>query len=87
MSWVSFPLAGLGWTGSGGEPSWHYTWPDSKRGFCDKCGSQVCALDDDADSICMTMSSLDNPREFTPIKQSFADNGVDWLPPVPWSAS
>ncbi len=35
MSWVSFPLDGLAW--SGAEPSWHNTWPDSKRGFCPYC--------------------------------------------------
>ncbi|MEU3910801.1 hypothetical protein [Streptomyces sp. NPDC029721] len=31
MSWVSFPLAGLKWTGAGGVPAWHYTRPDSRR--------------------------------------------------------
>ncbi|MFE7804520.1 GFA family protein [Streptomyces sp. NPDC057430] len=39
MSWVSFPLDGLAW--SGAEPSWHYTWPDSKRGFCPSCVMQA----------------------------------------------
>ncbi|MFK0264736.1 GFA family protein [Streptomyces angustmyceticus] len=29
MSWVSFPLDGLVWTGDGGEPAWYYPWPDS----------------------------------------------------------
>lgn len=85
MSWVGFPLAGFTWTGPGGEPSWHYTWPDSKRGFCGACGSQVCAQDDDADTICMTMASLDEPDEFTPIAQSFSEDGVAWLPRVPWT--
>ncbi|WP_327378292.1 GFA family protein [Streptomyces sp. NBC_01216] len=41
MSWVSFPLAGLKWTGAGGEPAWHYTWPDSRRGFCPNCVMQA----------------------------------------------
>jgi hypothetical protein len=86
MSWVSFPVAGFKWTGLGGEPSWYYSWPDSRRGFCLDCGSQVCAQDDGADSICMTMSSLDNPGEFIPVAQSFKDDGVPWLPRVPWSA-
>ena len=85
MSWVSFPVRGFRWTGPGGEVTWHHTWPDSKRGFCPTCGSQVCAQDDGADSICMTMSSLDNPSEFTPVAQSFKQDGVAWLPTVPWS--
>jgi hypothetical protein len=86
MSWVSFALAGSRWIGPGGEPAWHYTWPDSKRGFCVKCGSQVCALDDEGDSICMTMSSLDDPGEFVPVAQSFKEHGVRWLPLIPWAA-
>jgi hypothetical protein len=87
MSWVSFPVAGFKWTGPGGEPSWYYSWPDSRRGFCPNCGSQVCAQDDGADGICMTMSSLDNPGEFTPVAQSFKDDAVSWLPRVPNSAT
>lgn len=56
---------------------------DSKRRFCPTCGSQVCAQDDGADSICMTMSSLDNPAVFTPVAQSFMADAVAWLPAVP----
>lgn len=26
----SFPLDTLKWTGAGGEPNWHNTWPDSR---------------------------------------------------------
>ncbi|MFE9468650.1 GFA family protein [Streptomyces virginiae] len=81
MSWVSFPLDGLAW--SGGEPSWHYTWPDSKRGFCPNCGSQVCALDDGATSIAVTLSALGNPPELVTVNQSFRENAVPWLPQVP----
>ncbi|MFI5986844.1 GFA family protein [Streptomyces sp. NPDC051555] len=83
MSWVSFPLAGLKWTGAGGEPTWHYTWPDSRRGFCPRCGSQLCALDDGADSIAITLSALGNPDDLIPVNQSYRGNAVPWLAPVP----
>ncbi|MET9887143.1 aldehyde-activating protein [Streptomyces sp. NPDC006430] len=80
MSWVSFPLDGLAW--SGAEPSWHYTWPDSKRGFCPSCGSQICALDDGATSIAVTLSALGNPPDLVPVNQSFRETAVPWLPQV-----
>ncbi|MFJ6479129.1 MULTISPECIES: GFA family protein [unclassified Streptomyces] len=83
MSWVSFPLDTLRWTGAGGEPRWHYTWPDSRRGFCPKCGSQLCALDDGADSIAITLSALGNPADLIPVNQSYRESAVPWLPCVP----
>ncbi|MGA5266246.1 GFA family protein [Streptomyces lydicamycinicus] len=83
MSWVSFPLSGLTWTGDGGEPAWHYTWPDSRRGFCPDCGSQLCALDDGASSIAITFSALDDASGLVPVNQSFREDAVTWLPPVP----
>lgn len=83
MSWVSFPLDTLKWTGIGGEPNWHYTWPNSRRGFCPKCGSQVCALDYGADTIAITLSALGNPADLIPVNQSFRESAVPWLAPVP----
>nr|WSW49905.1 GFA family protein [Streptomyces sp. NBC_01001] len=83
MSWVSFPLDGLKWTGAGSEPAWHYTWPDSRRGFCPRCGSQLCALDDGADSIAITLSALGNPPDLLPVNQSYRDTAVPWLAQTP----
>lgn len=83
MAWVSFPLGGLTWTGEQGEPAWYYTWPDSRRGHCPNCGSHLCALDDNSDSIALTLSSLDDASDFVPVNQSFRQNAVPWLAPVP----
>ncbi|WP_260639876.1 GFA family protein [Streptomyces angustmyceticus] len=83
MSWLSFPLSGLTWTGDGGEPAWHHTWPDSRRGFCPDCGSQLCALDDEARSIAITLPALDDASGLAPVDQSFRDDAVAWLPQVP----
>jgi hypothetical protein len=83
MSWVSFPLQGLAWTGHG-EPSWHYTFPgETRRGFCPVCGSQLCALDDGGDSIAITLSALDEATGLDPVNQSFRGDAVGWLPAVP----
>ncbi|MEU5839754.1 GFA family protein [Streptomyces diacarni] len=83
MAWVSFPLSGLAWTGEEGGPAWYYTWPDSRRGCCPTCGSHLCALDDDSDSIALTLSSLDDASGLMPVNQSFPQNAVPWLAPVP----
>ena len=83
MTWVSFNLDGFKWTGPAGEPSWHYTWPDSKRGFCPSCGSQLCAQDDGADSIALTFFALDDPSDLVPVNQSFRGDAVGWLPQIP----
>ncbi|MFJ8676956.1 GFA family protein [Streptomyces sp. NPDC093589] len=83
MAWVSFPVSGLTWTGPGGEPAWHYTWPDSRRGFCPNCGSHLCALDDGAESIALTLSTLVDASDLVPVNQSYRQDAVPWLAPVP----
>ncbi|MEY9955744.1 NUDIX domain-containing protein [Streptacidiphilus sp. MAP5-52] len=83
MTWVSFELSEFAWTGPGGEPAWHATWSDSRRGRCLDCGSQVCALDDGATSIAVTLTSLDDPNELMPVHQSFRDDALLWREPLP----
>ena len=82
MSWVSFELTDFTWSGPGGDPAWHYTWPTSKRGHCPGCGSQICALDDGATSIAVPLVSLDDPRELVPVHQSFQDDAPLWRQPI-----
>ncbi|SEL25280.1 methyltransferase domain-containing protein [Streptacidiphilus jiangxiensis] len=83
MTWVGFDLAQFTWIGPAGEPVWHATWPDSRRGRCPDCGSQVCARDDGATSIAVTLASLDDPNELVPVHQSFRDDILLWRAPVP----
>ncbi|MFB7467689.1 hypothetical protein ACFCZ1_30060 [Streptomyces sp. NPDC056224] len=40
------------------------------------CGSQVCALDDGATSIAITLSALGNPPDLVPVNQSFRETAV-----------
>ncbi|WP_055535904.1 GFA family protein [Streptomyces graminilatus] len=81
MSWVSFPLTGVVFTG---ELAWFYTYPgETKRGRCPVCGAQVCALDDGASSIAINLSALDDASDLVPVNQSFRETAVPWLAQVP----
>ncbi|MBH0780423.1 GFA family protein [Nocardia sp. NEAU-351] len=82
MAWVGFPADILIWTGPGGEPTWYETYPRIARGFCSICGSTVAAKGDAPESVGVTMMSLDDHSDLTPLHQSFADNAVAWLPPI-----
>ncbi|MFE9469295.1 hypothetical protein ACFYNW_37885 [Streptomyces virginiae] len=55
--------------------------PTEMPGFT--CGAQLCALDDGADSIAITLSALGNPGDLVPVNQSYRENAVPWLAPVP----
>ena len=89
MAWVNFTLAVFAWVAGADwvvrEPAWDHTYPTSKRGRCPRCGTQLCALDDDADSIAMTIFSLDRHDDpvLVPRGQSFRPDAVSWLPQIP----
>jgi hypothetical protein len=86
QSWVSFPLAGLRWTGKGGEPTWYDTFKnETKRGFCPTCGSHLAAFDYGDTAIGINLSALDDSddRRLVPVNQSFRSDAVTWLPQVP----
>ena len=78
VGWVDFPLAGFQWTGEGGEPAWYWTYPDTKRGFCASCGGSICAVDEGAKTICLTLASLDDDDEIVPASHSFASSAPSW---------
>jgi hypothetical protein len=83
MSWVDLPREGFLWNGPGGEPQWYNTYPETQRGFCNKCGSSIGAQDISGEAIGVTMTSLDHHDELIPERQSFRDNAVSWLEPLP----
>jgi hypothetical protein len=86
QSWVSFPIAGLRWTGEAGEPTWYDTFPgETRRGFCPTCGSHVAAFDYGDSMIGINLSALDYPNDprLIPINQSFRSDAVAWLDQVP----
>ncbi|MBM9509557.1 GFA family protein [Streptomyces sp. KK5PA1] len=82
-AWVGFLLQGFSWDGPGGEPTWFATWPGVNRGFCPQCGARICALDDGASAVFVTIMSLDDHSVVVPEVQRFPEDAVSWLPQVP----
>lgn len=79
VAWVEFLLTDFSWTGPGGEPNRFQSSEQSERGFCAKCGSTVCALDDGYDKISLTIATLDEPSAIIPGKQhSYEASAPDW---------
>lgn len=50
VAWAEFPSKQLIW-GPGGEPAFYRSSNHTKRGFCPKCGSSLCALDDGSNEV------------------------------------
>ncbi|MEM9471839.1 MAG: GFA family protein [Pseudomonadota bacterium] len=69
VAWVEFPLSEFAWTGPGGQPSTFQSSEKTRRGFCVKCGSSLCALDDGYDKISLTIAVFDEPSLLVPGKQ------------------
>jgi hypothetical protein len=79
VAWVEFPLKSFKWTGKGGEPAYYQSSEKTSRGFCPKCGSTLCAVDDGYDNIALTIASLDNPNLVVPDKQhSYHGSAPSW---------
>jgi hypothetical protein len=79
VAWLEFPLSGFKWTGKGGKPSFYRSSEKSRRGFCPRCGSSLCILDDGYDKISVTIESLDDPAAVTPGKQhSYRESAPPW---------
>ena len=84
--WVGFPMAGLRWTGPGGEPTWYDTYPSkTARGFCGTCGSPIAARDYDNDTIIgILATALDGYRTdpaLVPTNLHRVAEAADWLAP------
>lgn len=79
VAWVDFPICSLAWDGPSGEPAWYRSSARTQRGFCSTCGGTVCALDDGSDTVCMTVSTLDEPDAIVPKSQSFRESAPSWL--------
>ena len=88
MWWVDFDASQFRWLND--EPTWHYTWPTTRRGFCPRCGTTIAALDTEAGApMGITVPNLDNHDGplFVPTHTSFAANAAPWLPAVTAPAS
>ncbi|MFH8257752.1 GFA family protein [Streptomyces roseolus] len=84
--WVGFPMAGLQWTGEGGEPTWHDTYPGkTARGFCSDCGSHIAARDYGDDSVvgilATALDHYDTDPALTPTNLNRVAEAAPWLAP------
>jgi hypothetical protein len=79
VAWVDFPRDSVRFDGSGGEPAFFRSSKASQRGFCPRCGGTLCAVDDGAATICMTIATLDDPDAIVPASRSYPDSAPSWL--------
>jgi hypothetical protein len=79
VAWVDFPRESATFDGPGGNPAFFRSSKASQRGHCPKCGGAICAVDDGADTICMTIASLDDPHAIVPKSQSYPGSAPSWL--------
>ena|SRR3990170_2276027 len=77
VAWASFPLSAINY--EKGEPSLYRSSERTQRGFCNKCGSTLFALDDNSKDICMTISVLEDKDEIIPVFESFKESAPKWL--------
>ena len=75
-----------------GRPKWYRSSPNSRRGFCAKCGSLLFWEPADGSHISISAGSLDQPTGLRIGEHIFTDHKADYdrappLPPeevVPW---
>lgn len=79
VAWADVPLAALIFNGPGGEPLWYRSSNWARRGFCPICGGTVCAADDGASVIGLTVATFDDPEIAAPVSHSFSGSAPCWL--------
>lgn len=73
---VMVPLDSLRMTGPVG---WFSSSPGLRRGFCTRCGTTLFSERVSANSIGLTMGSLDEPNAFAPTEHIWTSNMQAWL--------
>ncbi len=78
VGWVDFPKESVRWRGS--RPVKFFGSSEgTQRGFCEACGGSLLAQDEGADTVCLTLASLDASDSFEIESHSFADLEPCWL--------
>ena len=77
VAWVDFPLSSLKY--EKGKPKLYRSSKKTQRGFCQKCGSSLFALDDGSNYICMAITMLDQKNEIIPEFESFKNSSSSWM--------
>lgn len=75
-AWVNFAKPSFEWLGD--EPAWYQSSPGMKRGFCGKCGTSLCTLEDDG-YVCVSIVSLDRAADIAPAYHIYWQHALPWL--------
>jgi hypothetical protein len=62
-----------------GPVGWYHSSPDLRRGFCPQCGTTLFSERAAANSIGLTMGSLDEPDRFVPAEHIWVSRKQAWL--------
>ena len=76
VAWVNFPEATFRWVQ--GAPEYFASSPLMRRGFCSRCGTSLCTVEDDG-YVCVTIASLDRAAEVAPRYHIYAQHRLPWL--------
>ena len=71
------PRSGFAWTR--GTPASFASSSLAHRDFCARCGTPLSFRYDDADTISVTLGSLDRPQEVPPVRHYGFEGRVGWL--------
>lgn len=78
VTFARFPLGGFAFTK--GKPKTYRSSRKNRRGFCAKCGAQLCFIaGDKPESIGLNVGCLDAPEKLTPTSHIYADTMIPWL--------
>lgn len=65
---------------SSGEIAWHHSAPGVTRGLCSNCGTSLTYEHKDrVGEIDVTLTSFDEPSEFTPAAHIWVEDKLPWV--------
>ncbi|MBM3540868.1 MAG: GFA family protein [Alphaproteobacteria bacterium] len=63
-----------------GKPKEYRSSKGGRRGFCAKCGSQLCFMyDAKPDSIGLNVGCFDEPERLKPVRHIYSETMIPWL--------
>ena len=78
VSWIAVPSSSFNYTQGG--PKKLVSSSHGARYFCQDCGTPlVCILEEDQKNTYVTICSLDNPQNFKPKDDLYAEDMLDWM--------
>jgi hypothetical protein len=80
VAWLIQPLRSIEFTR--GTPASRESSPEVTRVFCRGCGTQIGYRNRTADSVAVTLASLDDPSAFRPTRTTFEEQRLAWASPM-----